>query len=141
MITLAKRTWPDMRPILHVCDAINLHLWRDGTFDAIHSAQSAEHWRPDHVPLILQELRRVTKPGGLLWVSLDTQELYDRQNRDPASEDATHICVKPRAWWSEQLAIAGWSECTEGVRPAMSDRGDSFFMLYDWDWFAARKPE
>lgn len=141
MITLAKRHWPDMRPILHVCDAINLHLWRNETFDCIHSAQSAEHWRPDHVPLILQELLRVTKPGGVLWVSLDTQELYDRQGRDPASEDATHICIKPRDWWVEQLSAAGWVDCTEDVRPAMTDRVDSFFKKYDWDWFAGRRPE
>lgn len=140
MIRLAKKTYPDMKPILHCCDAINLHLWRDSTFDCIHSAQSAEHWRPDHVPMILKELLRVTKPGGLLWVSLDTQELYDRQNRDPKVEDKTHVCIQPMAWWEQQLVDAGWAIRRDLLLP-MRDYDDSFLRRYDWDWFAASKNE
>ena len=33
-----------------MCDAVNLHLFGDGSWDAVHTAQVAEHWRPELVP-------------------------------------------------------------------------------------------
>jgi 2-polyprenyl-3-methyl-5-hydroxy-6-metoxy-1,4-benzoquinol methylase len=47
MISLGRRRWPDMAPILLVCDAVNLHIFSDGLWEAIHCAQVAEHWRPE----------------------------------------------------------------------------------------------
>lgn len=137
MIAIGRERFKGIR--LHVADAINLHLFRDNTFDMIHSAQVAEHWRPDHVPLILAELWRVARPGAVFFCCLDTSELFERQNRTILTEDPTHICIKPRAWWIDQLQQAGWTDATEELRPALAEHSETYFTRHDWDWFAARK--
>src|SRR5439155_10247111 len=70
MVQLGRNKWPDMAPLLHVCDAVNLHLFGDEAWDAIHTSQVAEHWKPRLVLHILEELHRVTAPGGLLFCAL-----------------------------------------------------------------------
>ncbi len=138
MIQLGREQWPDMAGLLHVCDAVNLHLFPDGVWEGLHSAQVAEHWRPELVPFILRELRRVIAPGGLFFCSLDTEELFARQGRQLADEDPTHICIRPLAWWHAQLQAAGWEVVSDTVAPALRDHPESFLAQYDWDWFAAR---
>jgi SAM-dependent methyltransferase len=139
MVKLGRTKWPDMAPLLHVCDAVNLHLFDDSTWDAIHSAQVAEHWKPQLVPHILRELHRVVVPGGLLFCALDTEELMARQKRNLADEDPTHVCIRPLAWWHEQLQAAGWQVCTSAFDAALRNHPESFLLRYDWDWFLARK--
>jgi len=136
MIGLGRQKWPDMAGLLRVCDCVNLHLYGDGVWDGLHSAQVAEHWRPDLVPLILRELRRVTRPGGLFFCALDTTELFARQGRNMENEDPTHVCVKPMAWWHELLPQCGWRVVTQEHDAAL--RGDgSYLHSYDWDFFVA----
>ena len=124
---------------LDVCDAVNLHLFNDGDFDGIHSAQVAEHWRPEHVPLILTELRRVAKLGSVLYLALDTAELFARQGRPGPNEDPTHICIRDAAWWVNELSAAGWRPS-----PAIADdlsRHPIFrrrFVDNDWDFFVCQ---
>jgi SAM-dependent methyltransferase len=136
MIRLGRERW--LANQLFVCDATNLHYWRDRTFNTIHSAQVFEHFKPDLVPHILDELWRVTQDGGILFAALDTVEMYARQVRNLAREDATHICVKPMAWWHQQLASAGWA-----LAPDLLERlrlhPESYFAHYDWDAFCCRK--
>ncbi len=139
MIQLGRQKWPDMAPLLHVADAADLARYGHSSWEAIHSAQVAEHWSPEAVPRILKELARITVPGGLFFCSLDTEELFARQQRDLATEDPTHICIKPRAWWIEQLARAGWTDVTAEYVPTLLAHGDSFLQKYDWDYFIARK--
>ncbi len=138
MIQLGRAKWPDMAALLHVCDAVNLHLFPDGTWDALHSAQVAEHWKPELVPFILRELRRVIVPGGLFFCSLDTEELFARQGRKMEDEDPTHICIRPLTWWHDQLHAAGWEVVSDDVGPGLRQHSESFLPKYDWDWFVAR---
>jgi 2-polyprenyl-3-methyl-5-hydroxy-6-metoxy-1,4-benzoquinol methylase len=140
MIRLGRDKWPDMASLLFVCDAANLHLFADASFDAIHTAQVAEHCRPDLVPPILRELARVTVPGGLLFCALDTEELFARQGRRIEADDPTHVCIRPMAWWHEQLREAGWQLCSSEFEPALRNHPESFLPRYDWDWFVGRKP-
>ncbi len=139
MVKLGREKWPDMAPLLHICDAVNLHLFGDGEWEGIHSSQVAEHWKPKLVPHILEELHRVTAPGSIFFCALDTEELFARQSRTMESEDPTHVCIKPMSWWHEQLATAGWDVCTSEVEPALRNHKESFLKRYDWDWFAARR--
>jgi ADP-heptose:LPS heptosyltransferase/SAM-dependent methyltransferase len=141
MITQGRRAWPDMTPLLHVCDTVNLHLFEPGSFDAIHTAQVAEHWKPELVPHILRELHRVTAAGGLLFCCLDTEELFARQGRHIEEEDPTHVCIKPLAWWHARLEEAGWLLCTAEHEQALRGHPDSYLKRYDWDWFVARRAE
>jgi 2-polyprenyl-3-methyl-5-hydroxy-6-metoxy-1,4-benzoquinol methylase len=140
MIRLGRDQWPDMASLLFVCDAANLHLFADASFDAIHTAQVAEHWKPDLVPHVLRELARVTVPGGLLFCALDTEELFARQGRGVEKDDPTHVCIRPMAWWHEQLREASWHVCSSESEPALRNHPESFLSRYDWDWFVGRKP-
>ena len=106
-----------MAPLLRVCDAVNLHLFADGSWDAVHSAQVAEHWKAELVPYILGELRRIVTPGGLFFCTLDTEELFQRQGRVQEQEDPTHVCIRPLRWWHEQLDQAGWQLCSQEYLP------------------------
>jgi ADP-heptose:LPS heptosyltransferase/SAM-dependent methyltransferase len=139
MVRLGREKWPDMADLLHTCDTVNLHLFEDGSWDAIHTAQVAEHWKPELVPFILKELARVVVPGGLLFCCLDTEELFARQGRTMETEDPTHVCVRPLAWWHDQLAAAGWRECTREFEPSLRQHPESFLTRYDWDWFIAKR--
>jgi ADP-heptose:LPS heptosyltransferase len=104
----------------------------------------AGHWHPRLRGVIdlvgktgLRELRRVVVPGGLLFCSLDTVELFARQGRQQESEGPTHVCIRPRAWWQERLREAGWLDCSGEHGAALRDHPRS----YDWDWFVARRAE
>jgi len=139
MIQLGRQQWPDMAPLMHVCDAVNLHLFGNESWDAIHSAQVAEHWKPELVPFILRELHRIVVPGGLFFCCLDTEELFARQGRRLEDEDPTHVCVKPLSWWHELLETTGWELCGDHVRHRLATHPLSFLGQYDWEWFAARR--
>lgn len=139
MIRLGRKKWPDMGDLLLVADAVNLHCFKDCQWDALHCAQVAEHWKPELVLHILRELRRVTMPEGLFFCTLDTEELVQRQGRKAEQEDPTHLCIRPMAWWHEQLALAGWQVCTEQYADRLRGHKESFLRRYDWDWFVAKK--
>jgi len=139
MIQLGREKWPDMAPLLFVCDAVNLHLFADNAWDGLHSAQVAEHWKPELVPFILRELARITVPGGLFFCALDTEELFARQGRSIEYEDPTHVCIKPMSWWHDQLSKNGWEVCTNEWEPALRAHPEDFLTRYDWDWFVARR--
>lgn len=141
MINIGRQRWPDMAPLLHVCDACNMHLWRDATFDFIHCAQVAEHWRPHLVPAILSECNRILKPGGIMFCCMDTEELYARQHRSAATEDPTHYCIRSQQWWGHRFSIAHLDQnlVTKGLSDAMNAYPDSFTRRYDWDWLIIQK--
>jgi SAM-dependent methyltransferase len=135
MIARGRRVFRDVR--LEVCDAANLHYFADAAFDFIHAHQTAEHWRPALVGHILAELRRVARPGARFFCVLDTLELGQRQSRDLAREDPTHVCIRSLDWWHEQLAAAGWTLATEDYRHALLEHGWSYLEHHDWDWWVA----
>lgn len=139
MIALGRAKWPQLP--LHVCDAVNLHLFADHSFHAVHAAQVAEHWRRDHVPLILRELYRVTiRGGGVMFCALDTTDSLRRQNQNPLAGDPTHICIQPLSWWHNQFRDAGWSLNTGHLDRRLREHPLwTPFAAYDWDWIIAEK--
>jgi ADP-heptose:LPS heptosyltransferase/2-polyprenyl-3-methyl-5-hydroxy-6-metoxy-1,4-benzoquinol methylase len=138
-IQLGREKWPDMASLLFTCDAVNLHLYANESWDAVHTAQVAEHWKPELVPHILREFWRVVVAGGLLFCALDTEELLTRQARERDREDPTHHCIRPLVWWHQQLADAGWEVCSAAFEPSLRQHPESFLKRYDWDWFVARR--
>lgn len=113
----------------------------DGAFDCVHSAQVAEHFKPEQVPQILREHYRVLKPGGLFFCCLDTEELYARQGRKVENEDPTHWCVKPMTWWYDLLVAAGFVVLDPGDMRCerLVQHPQSYMKHYDWDWFLCEK--
>lgn len=136
MINLGRQHW--LRDQLKICDACNLHYWADETFHFIHSAQVFEHFKPELVPHILTEVHRVTKPGGVMFVCLDTKDLYERQGRVLANEDPTHTCIKPMVWWHAMLDRTSWMPDYD-LAERLKKHSDNYFKRYDWDWFIVRK--
>ena len=65
MVGHGSQKWPDMARLMHVADAADLSIFPARSWHGIHTAQVAEHWKPERVPMILRELARVTAPGGL----------------------------------------------------------------------------
>lgn len=136
MIRLGRERW--LASTLKICDAVNMHYWKDDTFDCVHSNQVFEHFKPELVPFILRECHRVTKPDGILLVILDTEELFARQKRDLSKEDPTHTCVRPMAWWEEHLEKTGW-EVAPDLLQSLKKHQNSYFKIYDWECFICRK--
>jgi SAM-dependent methyltransferase len=139
MVERGRQKWPDQAGLMTIQDACNLHLYRDAEWDGLHSAQVAEHWRPELVPFILRELARVTKAGGIFFCALDTVELFARNHRGGDGEDPTHVCIRPLEWWEVQLANAGWQVATTEFAASLKDHSGSFLRRYDWDYFVARR--
>ena len=134
-IGAGRRAWPEMAERLQVCDAVNLHGIDTESFDAIHSQQSAEHWRPDLVPSVLRELLRVTRHGGLFLCFLDTSERGVRDGFD----DPTHTCLQPLAWWESQAQAAGWTICTAAVKERLMHHPLEMQSQNGWSFFAGSK--
>jgi SAM-dependent methyltransferase len=142
MIALGRAEWPELAHRLACCDAVNLHPFSRASFGGIHSAQVAEHWRPELVPHILAELRRIARHETLMFLCMDTSDLYLRQGRTVAKEDPTHFCVEPMDWWRDQLSAADWEDRTKDFRPRLIAHPLSMLVgstsdsraKYDWDF-------
>jgi len=142
MVRLGKNKWPDMSPIMYVCDAVNLHFFDDNHYDAIHSAQVFEHLREDYVPLIFREFMRVLKPGGLIIAFFDTFEYLDAAGRiDREGEDPTHICIKKLDWWVESAKDAGLEVLSDfDTKLVEHPLAKDYINKYKWPYLIARNP-
>lgn len=140
LVHLGREQWPDMGGRLFICDAVNLHSFRDDSYDWLHSCVVAEHWRPDLVPHIFDELRRVVKPGGSFYCAYESETGAMPDGRNPA-EEPTHTCLKPAAWWEDHLRATGWEITSPVWEQRLRQHPESFFAEYDWAWFVARRPE
>ena len=49
---------------LRIVDAVNLHPFDDDSFDVVFSSQLVEHLHPEDVPVHMEEMARVLRPGG-----------------------------------------------------------------------------
>ena len=139
LVQAGRAQWPDIADRLWICDAVNLHLIEDGTFDWLHSCVVAEHWIPVLVPFIFRELLRVVKPGGHFYCAYEGDICSTSGAGDPADEP-THICLKPVAWWEEHVRQAGWDIVSDQWASPLNDHPESFFREYQWAWFVARRP-
>jgi SAM-dependent methyltransferase len=138
MVDRGRRKWPDQAKLMHVADAVNLHLFEPGSWAGIHCAQVAEHWKPELVPFILAELARICTPGSIMFLCLDTTELFERNKRNMDDEDKTHVCVRPRAFWSAAIVDTTWADVTDEFRPQLENHAASFLRRYDWEFFVFR---
>lgn len=140
MIDLGTRKWPSLKTVLAHMDAASMSFYSP-SFSGLHCAQVAEHWRPEQVPSILAECRRVITPGGLFFCCMDTIELYERQNRNPETEDPTHYCIRSMDWWVEHFEAAGFEDVTDLWRSRLVSHPYSMLAnstapspKYDWDY-------
>jgi SAM-dependent methyltransferase len=138
LVRLGRERWPDTADRLLVCDAANLHLLGDESFDWVHSQAVAEHWPAGLVRQVFLEVRRVLKPGGHFFCSYDSQESCAAQGLQ-GEEEPTHVCIRPEAWWEERIRQAGFRLCSRSFEGSLRDHALSFLPRYAWSWFVARK--
>ncbi|MBI3864605.1 MAG: class I SAM-dependent methyltransferase [Planctomycetia bacterium] len=139
LIQMGRWIWPELRDRLFVCDAVNLHCIPNAGYDWLHSCVVAEHWRPALVPYILEELRRVVKPGGSFYCAYESESVTMADGRDPADEP-THLCLKSPAWWEDHLRRSGWQVTSSEWAAALETHPESLLSDYRWSWFVARHP-
>lgn len=134
MTQLAIEADPTMARIMWCADAKSMPMFESKRFDAVHCAFVAEHWQPERVWEDLKEINRVMKVGGLLFVSLDTEEMYAEQGRKLEDEDPTHTCVKTKSWWTERFYRTGFTDGDVGpIVDRMRAHPES--MLSDYPWW------
>lgn len=135
-IRLGRENWPHFARRLHIGDAANLHFFTDGTFEGFHASQTAEHWRPRLVPVILAELLRVAKPGALFFAAMPNMALPDSALHD----DPTHVSLYPLDWWHEKLDAEGWDVVTDEYAEALRRDPANFLDRYaaEWQIFVAK---
>ncbi len=111
MIVKGRNKWLKYR--LEVCNALNLHHWKESTFDLVHCHQVFHEFKTELVPFYLAEIKRVMKPGGLL---LALGRLAD--------------------WWEDAVRKAGF---VIGSLDRLTNAPGSFWGRYDWQGLLARK--
>ncbi len=105
---------------LRICDACNLHYWGSESFHLVHCHNLFMELRPERVGLVLGELFRVTKPGGILFAVIG---------------DCPTL---PPEWWEDALDESGW--IPDGVSlAALEEHPESFFGHQDWDVIVSRR--
>jgi SAM-dependent methyltransferase len=139
LVEQGRRQWPELQDRLYVTDAVNLHSIQDATYDWLHSCVVAAHWKPELVPFILAELRRVLKPGGRFFCVCESDAGAIPKGPDPAAEQ-TPAGLKPAEWWEDQLRQAGWQLESSEWSARLHEHPDSFLRAYHWAWFVGRKP-
>ena len=114
-------------------------------FHFLFSNQVFEHVPGELCDQLAAETFRVAKPGADLWagIVLDISSEYQPQGFDPKDPDATHINIRPRAWWDEKFIKAGWvvnDKFDKTFREhKLPEDGYSFFKDYDWHSICYKK--
>jgi ubiquinone/menaquinone biosynthesis C-methylase UbiE len=144
MIQLGRERFPALRTRLHICDAVNLHIVNDESFDFIHIQQVAEHWQPLLVIPTLHELYRVTVPGGLLLSFHATLEEYIRRGRIQSMsqrwehDDPTHVSLREADYWTKMLFQTRWA-VAPALRGQLENHPLSMLEKEQWDYEIARR--
>jgi SAM-dependent methyltransferase len=73
-----------------------------GVADVVTSFDALEHLLTEDVPIVLDEMRRVARPGGRFVLSIAR-----RQSRITVNGEGLHPTVRPLRWWLAEIARVG----------------------------------
>ena len=73
-----------------------------GVADVVTSFDALEHLLTEDVPLVLDEMRRVSRPGGRFVLSIAR-----RPSRTTVNGEGLHPTVRPLRWWLAEIARVG----------------------------------
>ena len=85
---------------LDVADATKGIPYATHAFDAVCSWEFFEHIKREEVLKVLNEMVRVLKPDGVLWLRI---ALADGASAE-TDVDVTHVTIMPRVWWESLIA-------------------------------------
>lgn len=134
MIQLGKRHFGFLEDEIICADISSLPV-QDESVTLLHSAQVFEHVPHEKIKAILREFRRITAPGGRIFVCLDAI----KHGQSPAMymQDPTHVNIKPALYWTGMFHDSGFLFDVEAYeRFARSRNGptkgreESFFEEY-----------
>lgn len=134
MISEAIRLHPELQDRLHHHVLPERFRFGAGQFDAVLAFAVIMHLAREQIGTCIREINRVTKPGGLFVVSVNT--CRNELNEEGVDRAGRYFTVMPAAQWAELLSSAGFdSERTEvssdiGGRPGI-----------EWVTFVARKTD
>jgi len=77
--------------------AKGLPMFPDDTFDFVYSLATLEHIHEEHIPGLLDEIKRVLKPTG------ETFHYPEVGTTAHAQADKSHVTIYPLSWWVDQL--------------------------------------
>jgi 2-polyprenyl-3-methyl-5-hydroxy-6-metoxy-1,4-benzoquinol methylase len=109
-----RAEWRHLPDNLFTCDATQPFQVRRGdssqaaTFQVITAWEVLEHISAEQLPMFLQNVRQHLAVPGFFIASVSTLEQFDE-----TSGAVYHVCVKPRAWWTDQLARHGLEVCEQ----------------------------
>lgn len=127
-----------------VPDEVKQYVWHgnavdlpyeDDQFDVTVSWEFAEHVPGEEIDRVLDEIERVTVPGGLvvqrIGITIDGEDTSQQQ------EDVTHVLEMPRDWWEARFAARRWTPV-----PHIEEMFDRAFTGRDWEgrYFAWQLP-
>jgi SAM-dependent methyltransferase len=73
-----------------------------GVADVVTSFDALEHLLTEDVPLVLDEMRRVARPGGRFVLSIAR-----RPSRITVNGEGLHSTLRPLSWWLREIARVG----------------------------------
>jgi len=74
----------------------------NGVADVVTSFDALEHLLTEDVPLVLDEMRRVSRPGGRFVLSIAR-----RPSRITVNGEGLHPTVRPLRWWLAEIGRVG----------------------------------
>jgi ubiquinone/menaquinone biosynthesis C-methylase UbiE len=99
MIGLGRKTFIGVD--LRVGSGMDMRMFKDESFDLVHSMQVFEHLLPHCVSSVLFEVKRILKPTGLCLAYLDYPDAPG------AKDDCTHTCLRDFEWWKNTASWCG----------------------------------
>ena len=123
----------------HVVDGTDLGLFEDGSFDVVFASNLLEHLDRDATGRLLDESRRVLRPGGRLILVQPNFRLAPGRYFD----DYTHVAIWTDVSIGDYLRSRGWG--LEAVEPrflplTLKSRGAGLTFLVPWYLRSPVKP-
>lgn len=97
----------EVRRFLRVHDAIDEWPYPDAFADIVCAWEFFEHIHDENIPAVLDQMLRVVKPGGQLWLKTGIVVPDDHDFAGQEDHDHTHVAVHDREWWESLFASAG----------------------------------
>ena len=125
---------------IHQGSIHDLSMFDDDTFDIYFTAEVIEHVPYTHHMAMLNEAKRVTKPGGVIYLQ-GVIGYKDYLDPDP-NDDAGHIAVFPLGYWMDMADRIGikYVGCNTEKHPTLVGSISNDFMItpswneYQWQF-------
>lgn len=106
-------------------------------FDIVFTSATFEHLPCSSINQVLQNLSNICKPGGLIYIEVDT-----KPNKERDLPEDSHICIQPWDSWLKVFGVASFPFKPEYILTHKLRESTEFpgFPLPDWNFFVFSKP-